>query len=192
MTANFPKRVLWKLARLAGLKRLSWDQQFEAGVWCRGPRSAHTLELVIKLCAGGRLVEFGCGEGDLPHLLPAGAFSEYCGIDISSVAIRIASERAREANLRGCRFDCGDMASWTGLQGLSLVLAEECLYYLSPASAEKFLERCCASLSPNGSILVIVHSATKHARTLSVCRRVCRVREETTLGSRAYLTLAPK
>lgn len=81
------------------------------------------------------------------------------------------------------------MAQWEGTSGVSLVVAEECLYYLRRSDAEMFLRRCCDSLVPGGSVLVIVHSMHKHASTLDSCRRMCKVKNEFIAGSRVYLVL---
>lgn len=191
MTGIF-KRVHWRTLRLLGLKRLSWNDQFEAGVWRPSPRSPNTLSRVQQLCAGGKLIEFGCGEGDLPHLLPRDSFSEYTGFDISDVAVERATRRAAASGITACHFQQVDMAEWPGSHSVSLILAEECLYYLSPVQAELFLSTCSSSLASVGSILVIVHSARKHATTLEVCRQVCGVREETLIGPRTFLTLGPR
>lgn len=172
------------------MSRLSWDKQFEDGVALYGPRSENTIRLVQSLCRGGRMIEFGCGEGDLPLVLAAGTFSSYLGFDISEVAVKRA--RSKAAGSACILFQQGDMAHWCGGDTASLILAEECLYYLSLAGAETFLLQCMRCLSKNGSMLVIVHSASKHTRTINLCRRVCLVQSETVSGERVFLTLAPR
>lgn len=192
MQRGLIQRLCLRTLRLLGLKRLSWNAQFAAGVACYGQRSPNTLSRVQALCGGGRLIEFGCGEGELPFMLPPGAFSSYMGYDISTVAIGRARRRAAAAALGNVGFAPCDIARWDGADSASLIVAEECLYYLSPAVLEQFLLRCGRCLASGGAILAIVHSATKHARTLAVCRRVCLVRDEETLGERVFLTLVPK
>lgn len=183
------RRIYWRLLRIVGFKQLSWDKQFEANVWCHRPRSMHTIEKVIELCNGGHLVEFGAGEGTLPLVLPRNSFSHYFGYDISAVAVARARERAREAGLTNCYFEQCDMVQWEGTSGVSLVIVEECIYYLRPKEIETFLKHCCKSLVPGGSILVIVHSTAKHFKTLEACRRVCRVKDESAIFGRTYITL---
>jgi hypothetical protein len=114
------------------------------------------------------------------------------GIDISEVAIQRAHARAVDAGINNCHFHQGDMAKWNDFFSASLILVEECLYYLSPREIEIFLSHCCCNLSYDGVILVIVHDAYKHSKTLNICRCVCRVLNEERLGPRALLTLAPK
>ena len=190
--SDIPRRVYWRVLRLLGAGRVSWNKQYESGLWNSGRRSPLTVSLVAELCQGGRLVEFGCGTGELPHLLPSGSFSTYVGMDISDVAVARARARAAEAGLRHCEFNAVDMTSWAGAEGVSVILAEECLYYLKPPQIEQFLERACASLTPQGRIVVVVHSAEKHAVTLEVCRRTCRVHDEQSCEGRAYLILGVK
>jgi len=189
MVKRITRRAYWRMLRFLGFSQLAWDDQFEAGMWSDSTRSPHTIRRVAELCAGGRLIEFGCGEGHLPFLLPADCFSQYTGYDISGVAIRRASQRAIAAGRGDIRFERCDMAEWLGSDAASLILAEECLYYLPAADIRRFLQRCVRSLAANGAILVIVHSASKHAKTLDLCRRVCRVANEAIIGSRAFLTL---
>ena len=191
MKKTIIRRVWWRLLRVVQLKKLSWNMQFKAGVWCRGRRNSETLAHVQKLCQGGKLVEFGCGEGTLPFSLPAGSYSSYAGYDISDVAIERAKRRAADAHTENVQFEQCDMAHWNGSNGISLILAEECLYYLSSGECERFLLRCSQSLTEMGSILVIVHSAARHKKTLAICRRVCQVRNEVQIEGRSYLTLRP-
>ncbi len=183
------QRAYWRTLRWLGFRKLAWDNQFKAGIWSSGTRSPHTLRRVAALCAGGTLLEFGCGEGHLPFLLPGGSFARYTGYDISGVAIQRARQQALALQRDDIRFERCDMTEWPGSAAATLVLAEECLYYLSPSAIRRFLQRCMASLAPNGSILVIVHSASKHARTVDLCRQVCHVVDETLIGSRLFLTL---
>lgn len=192
MNRNLIQRIYLRTLRQLGMKKLSWDQQFKASVSCYGPRSTNTLSRVQGLCRGGRLLEFGCGEGDLPFVLPVGTYASYAGFDISGVAIERAKQRTVAAALDNVTFEQSDMAKWDGMDSASLILAEECLYYLSTAELEQFLLRCTRCLTGDGSILVIVHSAAKHASTLDTCRRVCMVRDQEIIGGRVFLTLASR
>ena len=191
MDLGLLKRIYWRILRGLGFKQAAWDKQFKEGKWCDEPHSHYTVRLAIQLCDGGKLVEFGCGEGILPRMLPSGAFSQYVGIDISKVAIERAESKARKAGVQHCLFAQGDMAGWEGTDSVSLILLEECLYYLTPSEMEQFLTRCCESLTPQGHLLVIVHSARKHKKALALCRQICSVEKEEILGGRTFLTLGP-
>lgn len=180
-----------RIQRLFGFKRQSWNRQFKAGRWKRTKHCPILIQQVAELCSGGQILEFGCGEGDVPHMLPHGSFSEYRGYDISDVAIELAKGKAQAAGLTNCFFEQADMAEWQGHYEASVILVEESLYYLSPKKAKSFLQRCCDNLAPYGAILVVVHSATKHAKTLEICREVCH-ELDSKQTPRTYLTLCPK
>ncbi len=145
------------------------------------------LDRIESLCEGGILIEFGCGEGSLPLLLPNGTFSEYLGIDISAVAI----ERARQntTSLPNCIFECSDIALWPGRCGVDLIVAEECLYYLTGVKLRNLMNHCRSSLSEHGKMLVIAHDGAKHRRTLGICRDEMVVEVDEVIGRRTYLTL---
>lgn len=175
----------WSVIRAFGVERLVWNTQYAKGRWHETTRSPVVVEMVSELCRGGKLVEFGCGSGSLPTLLPRACFSTYKGLDISTIAIRKATFR----NLESCQFEQGSMEEWKGDKEVSLCLAEECLYYLSAGDQRKFLKRCSESLLPQGVILVIVHDGLKHLGTLDVCRDSCPVRFQEQIGSRVYLAL---
>jgi cyclopropane fatty-acyl-phospholipid synthase-like methyltransferase len=185
------KRIYWRVLRVLGFKQLSWDQQYKEGMWQRMECSPHTLMLINKLVEGGRILQFGCGTGDLVHVLPASVYSHYLGIDISSAAIEKARKLADQAGLAKCAFEVGSMESWKGsLDPISLILLEECLYYLNGSAMKEFLVRCYDSLDKNGKLLVIVHDAKKHAKTLEICRNsVYPVSDLSNIEGRTYLTL---
>jgi SAM-dependent methyltransferase len=159
------KRLHWKLLHVTGFKRQVWDSQYKTGL-CGEPtnRSPITIRKVFELCDGGHLLEFGCREGDLLGQLPPKTYSEYRGLDLSRGAIDKA--RAFSAlNNATQYFQVCSMEEWKGVpQKYSLILLEECLYYLSRPAAQKFLRRCRASLTQDGRILVIMHDARKHER----------------------------
>jgi|GEM_PF-1727030 trans-aconitate methyltransferase len=189
--ARFMRRIIWRVERIIGLKSHAWDEQFRKGVWGWRTRTPpEVVERVIRLCNGGRIVEFGCGYGHLSRNLPVGACSSYMGIDISGFAIEEAKKRAQESCVGNCQFLQSDMAAWSGDSDVSLILLEECLNYLKGETLNRFLTQCCHSLSNDGFILVVVHSAYKHRRTLDACRAICQVVKEESVGSRTFLTLA--
>ncbi len=174
---------------MLGLGKEAWDDQFKKGYWSRGRHSDYFLEKVLSLSHGGIVVEFGCAEGTLVEELPVGSYSRYQGYDISGVAIEFANKKAKESGLSSCTFEQCDMSQWSGNAGVSLILLEECLYYLNAAQIKVFLDKCKRSLLPGGAILIIVHSADKHASTLQECRVVGNVIEEVLVNDRVYMTL---
>jgi trans-aconitate methyltransferase len=194
MTTTLTKKLLWASMDLLGLKQARWNSQFKAGYWDNEERSHKTVMLAQKLCKEGRIVEFGCGTGTLPAAMPSRSFSSYLGLDISNAAIDAARARGYSSAFVGHRvdFECGTMQDWQPEpSAVSLILAEECLYYLTPDEQRVFLSKCLASLAPGGSIAVMVHSAEKHAGTIAVCRECLPGCEVSPYGHRV-LILAQK
>lgn len=189
INAGIISRVYWRLLRLFGFGKSAWDEQFKRGLWTRGRHSDVFIEKVVALNRGGFVVEFGCAEGALIEGLPKGSYSKYQGYDISEVAIGAAIARANKNGLTNCEFQQCDMSRWSGCSDASLILLEECLYYLSVPQIKVFLEICKSSLLPGGVILVVVHSTEKHAKTLEACRASCRVIEEALINGRMFMTL---
>ena len=187
--AGLFSRIYWRILRLLGFGKEAWDDQFKKGLWSRGRHSDYFLEKVISLSHGGVVIEFGCAEGALIEELPVGSYSRYQGYDISGVAIELANKKAKENGLSNCTFEQCDMSQWSGYAGVSLIVLEECLYYLNRVQIKVFLDTCRRSLLPGGAILVVVHSADKHANTLKECRLAGNVIEEVLVNDRVFMTL---
>jgi cyclopropane fatty-acyl-phospholipid synthase-like methyltransferase len=182
------RRWWWKLLHLAGLKELVWDSQYKSGLWRRPARSPLTIQKISELCAGGSLLEFGCGTGDLLGRLRRDICSRYAGYDVSHEAIKEAL--ASVATDIEHTFQVGSMEDWDGYRRkFDLILVEESLYYLSKPAAIRFLHRCRDSLTDTGRIFVIMHDSKKHAKTTRLCRRACEVVREEYSGPRVFLTL---
>ncbi|MDA8174666.1 MAG: class I SAM-dependent methyltransferase [Nitrospiraceae bacterium] len=185
-------RIYYRLLRLLGLSRISWNLQFKNGLRYKQVTSPDLISLVERLSKGS-ILEFGCGEGHLPAALQPQYFHRYVGLDISDIAIAKARERTARIGLLNCRFEQADMSKWQGAsEPASLIVLEECLYYLSAVQAEIFLKRCFDCLTPDGSILVVIHDNRKHSKTIEVCKEVCKVTEEKLNGSRLYLVCKKK
>ena len=187
--AGIVRRIYWRILRLLGFGKVAWDDQFKKGLWSRGRHSSYFLEKVIALSHGGIIIEFGCAEGTLIEELPTGSYSKYQGYDISGVAVDLANKKAKKNGLSNCTFEQCDMSQWLGYSGASLILLEECLYYLNSAQIKVFLDKCRHSLLPDGAILVVVHSADKHASTLDECRLAGNVIEDVLVNGRVFITL---
>lgn len=166
------RRSLWKVANRSGSGRLrSWAQndQYRTGRWdyLALNRRPEVVDLVEKLADGGLVVEFGCGEGHLAAQVDPACYRQYIGYDLASVAV--ATANARMISDR-CRFQVLDMATWPGDQDVSLIVAEECLYYLRPAELHRFLNTAVSSLKPGGAILGTFHSASSYPEVIDTCR----------------------
>lgn len=185
---------LWKIANRFGTRRLAaWSQndQYRRGRWAHlaEGRRPKVTELVEKLADGGRIVEHACGEGHLIRTVDPSAYSSYVGYDISEVAV--ASARSRATDMM-CRFEVQDITTWPGDTGIRLIVAEECLNYLRPGQLATFLERCRASLTPDGAILATFHDIHRYPDTVETC--LSRFPDHEVIddaGGACYLVLRP-
>ena len=184
---KFLSAVAAKLLRDLGFKQAGWNISHASGAWDAKQRSQDLVALVERLAAGGRVVEFGCGNGEVVGYLPDGAFSSYLGTDVSSVAVKTCAETHKRANVS---FEVADMASWPGENGgVQLILCEECIYYLTPDQVESFLNICMSSLTDTGRVLLTLHSKTKFAGLIAQIRAGWNVVEDKDQGDRVYLVL---
>jgi len=187
--------LLWRGARALGTAgaRWSWNDQFRRGYWGGLQYRRRTVvSLVEQLAGGGDIVEFGCGEGWLIGAVDPGVYRTYVGVDLSPVAIDIATRRARQAGLVKCRFEVGRFEHWPVRDDASLIIMDESLYYLKPRRQRRLLRRWLDRLDSGGHMVVTVNSATRHRSTLAACRRAAVVEREVDDSERVILTLRPR
>jgi cyclopropane fatty-acyl-phospholipid synthase-like methyltransferase len=186
------KRIRWLLLRLLFGARQSWDSQYEEGAWDHATVSPNTLKLVKSLSGGGSILEFGCGDGKFASALPRSSYSSYLGYDISLAAIAKARARADANGLIDCRFETMPIEKWNGDRNVSLIVVEECLYYLTEENARRFLKLCLKSIKADGHILIIMHSHIKHRNKVELVREFAPELDEMTSGDRIYQTVSLK
>ena len=116
MNHSILQLIWWRLLRLFRFNKLSWDKQYAAGRWHTGGTSSETLELAHKLSHGGNVIEFGCGEGNLPFLLSPESYNTYIGYDISEEAINTANNRVKDLYKNKINFEICDMENWCPLE----------------------------------------------------------------------------
>lgn len=107
-----------------------------------------------------RALDLGCGLGLLTERL-ARCAQEVIGIDVSSVAIHCAAERARELN--NVQLRQGDITALAAdLNGkFDLVVVADTIYYLPPPIHDGLLKQLAARLSrllaPDGILMIVNH-----------------------------------
>ena len=181
---NAVVRGVWRALRFVGAERLSWNLQYRASYWTadHAPRSQHLLA-IINEHAPDYLVEFGCGEGGLADQVER--FARYQGYDISDEAVRCAAPRPN------CSVTQMDMRDWNGDSNVDMAVLEECLYYLDEPAQRRFLKTLGSSLAADGRAVVIVHSRTKHRRTIDVVRSELPILDERDVEQRVFLVVGP-
>ncbi|HEX3212396.1 MAG TPA: methyltransferase domain-containing protein [Actinomycetota bacterium] len=108
----------------------------------------HDLLSLVEPVPGGRVVDLGCGSGELTAQLHRRLeASETLGLDSSPAMLERAAELAGD----GLRFAHGDIASFRE-DGWDVVFSNAALHWLPDQGA--LLERLVASLNPGGQLAV--------------------------------------
>lgn len=102
-----------------------------------------------------RIVDVGCGSGELLHHLDAafGSSIELTGVDLVESELELACQRVPRATLI-----CGDVAELFPLQGVDVAVAH--LSFLSMARVREVLRRIHNALQPGGLLTFIIEDPT--------------------------------
>jgi trans-aconitate 2-methyltransferase len=131
-------------------------------------RSAPFFDLLalVEPCPGGRVVDLGCGTGELTKVLhERSAAGSTLGIDTSEAML----ERSRSRAGDGLSFELGDIADWIPRESLDIVYSNAALHWVDDHPA--LLARLTAALQPGGQLAVQVPANHDHASHL-VAERV--------------------
>lgn len=128
------------------------------------------------LFAGARVLDIGCGTGELLEALPGPI--DYLGVDLSPAYIDRAQRRADPR----ARFVCTDVDDLEpGDSGpFDRIIGTGLLHHLDDAQAQRLLARASRALAPNGFLLMVdptlVQPQSAFARALIVRDRGRNVR----------------
>jgi SAM-dependent methyltransferase len=132
---------------------LSLPQVYSFYQFVTGARAGHrrVIQEIVRPKPGDRVLEIGCGPGDLFAYMPEGV--EYVGFDESEAYIRTARKRF------GARatFRCQRVSEATlGKQGeFDVVLAFGILHHLDDGEAEQLFRLAGHALEPGGSLFTL-------------------------------------
>jgi trans-aconitate methyltransferase len=154
--------------RLGGrrVRNLSFDGKFIRGDWDFDRESPDLVELVEQYCSNGHLLVLGCGTAAIAGALNPAAFQSLLGVDISQEAIVRANKHANDK----IRFAIGDMLDYRCSRRYDVILFSNSLNYISCRSAKRVLRRLCASLTPQGKIIVSIAQPVRYASVIRMIR----------------------
>jgi trans-aconitate 2-methyltransferase len=133
-----------------------WDPDQYERFRAERARPFWDLVVLVQPCPGGRVVDLGCGTGELTKELHRvlGA-SETVGIDSSATML----ERARLLAGAGLRFEEGDIATWESAP-YDVVFSNAALHWLP--DHRRLLARVSRALAAGGQLAVQVPANTDH------------------------------
>jgi SAM-dependent methyltransferase len=137
----------------------AWDRDYRAGRWryLTEPREQARLALAalyVHAFGPGRVLDVGCGSGQLFHLLDPQRLASYTGVDFSEVAIAGAALDAAKATLVVSPAETFRPPPGTIYDA---ILFNEVIYFLANPLAE--IRRYCAWLAPEGVLVVSITRA---------------------------------
>ena len=152
------------------IKKLIWELKY--GVKNRELYSIpeDVASQLSRLPNDARILELGCGPRSLlKGLRRAGLQGQYCGVDISAAAIRVASEFENGAN---SSFIVSDIESFDSNQRWDVIAMIESVYYVKIEKVIEVLNRAMGMLNAGGYLLVRIHDFSKHQQYIGAINRV--------------------
>ncbi len=152
------------------LKRLIWNIKY--GVQ---NRTAYSIpeDVVSHLSRrpnDARILELGCGQGSLlKGLRRAGWQGQYCGVDISPAAIRVASEIENCAN---SSWIVSDIESFDSNQKWDVIAMVESVYYVAIEKVVRVLTHAMGMLNARGYLLLRIHDFSKYHQYIDALGRL--------------------
>jgi trans-aconitate 2-methyltransferase len=154
-------------------------------------RSAPFFDLLdlVESCPGGRVVDLGCGSGELTRSLhERTAAASTLGIDSSPAMLARSAPYADE----GLSFELDDIAEWTPAEPVDVVFSNAALHWID--DHEALFARLTAAVAPQGQLAVQVPANHDHPSHLAAERVAAEEPFRTALGGYVRRTpvLAPE
>jgi len=134
------------------------EQQFKDGFWKFLDSSdelanymvtvGYVQHLAKTLNTEPRLLDLGCGHGNLAELLCGYPMKSYLGLDISAEAVRQATERG----LKNTAFRVADIKEWMPTEKFDFILSTGSICYFKDPTA--FLRRYSPALNEGGAFII--------------------------------------
>jgi 2-polyprenyl-3-methyl-5-hydroxy-6-metoxy-1,4-benzoquinol methylase len=138
----------------------TWDGEYATGGWAmledlsEMPRYAVIAGYCRSIGTATRLLDVGCGAGQLAGWVCQVRPLKYVGVDLSEVAI----EQARTRVPSGSRLEVADAATFDPADIFDIIVMNEMLYYME--HPDRLLRRYADCLAPNGVFIISMLRST--------------------------------
>lgn len=140
-----------------------WNDRYRTGnlPWdTRRPEPLFVQRIPELNCPTRRAIDLGCGAGDSTTWLAEYGF-EAIGLDVSSVAVDMARDRAAERGVTGCRFECASITQPLPVEAGSVGLAIDrgCYHAIDEADREHYVNHLAHAMAPGAWWLLMCGNA---------------------------------
>jgi SAM-dependent methyltransferase len=162
-------RALLRIFGPGKIKEALWDREFADGEWAFLDETSHDFVYTIieKWACGGSILDLGCGSGNTANELGPGAYKNYTGVDISSIAIERARARsASSARSHKIHFVHSDVLTYVPAGEFDVILFRESIYYTATNKIRPLLLRYAKYLGKEGVFIVRIWNTKGRLRKI--------------------------
>lgn len=113
----------------------------------------HALVALAQAKRGQRIVDLGCGRGELSYALSRGGVA-VLGLDYAESAIAIAQKTYEDIGLDTLRFMCADAAAWQTPERFDTIVMADVVEHLEPDALDALFAKAAQLLAPGGRLLI--------------------------------------
>lgn len=141
----------------SSIKRLLWDREYSGTKWNFAENSSDdcVYPVLAKYATNGSILDLGCGSGNTANELPATAYRDYVGVDISETCLEKARRRSMEnGRAEKNTFASGDFLTYVPNRDFDVILFRESMYHVPIAKIPATIVHYSKYLSPRGVFIV--------------------------------------
>lgn len=141
-------------------RKQRWNKQYRRGRWenLKGEIESIRYKTIIDYIhtyAGKKrsILDLGCGEGVLCERMSSNDYSNFLGMDFSSVSIKSASS----LQLENAEFLCADIHTFVPTKKFDVIVFNEVFYYIHETEKRNVLNRMIECLNDGGIIITSIY-----------------------------------
>jgi len=110
--------------------------------------------LTNKNINNSKILDIGCGNGDLILSLAQKNIKFGLGIDYSNSAIDICKEKLKKSNLKNCKFICDDISNYKEIEKFDYVVLSDITEHLSDSELDNLFTNLKKFIDHNSEIII--------------------------------------